>query len=267
MALEHNRTLTMDNTKKKLLIGVGVSVIAVLLFFWITSGTSSKEKSSNTMSSLFSQRKTNKPASSLPLSSTTSTRLNQTPDRTKEALNELPVTAGIDMHYPELYLSHRWEAIINGGIENDERLQDTFRYNSIAITELNEPNNSDLEPATFSQLRELAIDVVSAEATGVDVSSHPAYFTPDVYIDTCTAFETVAAGAISMPYPNDNSWVMAIVYWKAKCTPGGAGTTPRTTEAHQTIYLHWTGSKFEAVDPAVIPRIPIDYETGNRLDS
>ncbi|HMS25324.1 MAG TPA: hypothetical protein PKB15_06550 [Acidimicrobiia bacterium] len=253
----------MDNTKKKILIGVGVSVIAVLLLFWITSGTSSKEKSSNTMGSLFSEKQPDKSVSPLPSSSTaTTTRPHKTPDQTKEALNELPVTAGIDMHYPELYLSHRWEAIINGGLVNDERLQDTFLYNSIAITELNDPNNSDLEPATFTQLRELAIDVVRAEATGVGTASHPAYFTPDVYIDNCTSFETVAAGAISMPYPNDNSWVMATVYWKAKCTPGGAGTTARTTEAHHTIYLHWTGSKFEAVDPVLIPRIPINYETG-----
>lgn len=252
----------MSNTKKSLLIVIGI-LVALVLVTWIAmrgSGTSTKKVEKNTgIDSVFSDRI---PKNTPSAPEATTSLPAQTPSIAKKKLAELPLTAGIDLHYPELYLSHRWEAILRGSLDDDEDLADTYLSNSIAITELNDPTNSDLDPTTFTQLRTLAINVVQAEATGIGTAAFPEYFTPGMFIDSCTSFETVAAGAISMPYPNDSSWAMAIVSWKAQCK-AGPNTAARTTTAQQTIYLHRDASgAFKAVSSDTIPRIPIEFGAG-----
>ncbi len=258
MALEHDGTLMMDK-KKKALIAVGVILAVVVVVGLITNifaTSDAKKKQSKVPTNFFTSDTTTQQKSSNSTtapSTTTTTRPGQTPSPAKAKLNELPLTAFLDPHYPETYLSYRYEVIINGEFQGDA-LEDTYLYHKIAITELDDPANSDLPAATFTQLRALAIATAKAQATGENTSAYPDYFTPSTYVDKCTSFSAVAAGAISMPYPNDDSWALGVVYWKATCTIGASGSAPVVLTSHQNIFMHRGPGGFVPVPTSALPR-------------
>ena len=247
----------MDSNSKKIIYALVVVLLFAFLLYWFgafsDSGSSkSKTETSETQTTQRSQVKQSTTTTTTP--SVSNTRPNVTPPATKAALLELPVRNVVDMYYPEMYLSARWTAIVYGSLDSHDDIASVYLYDKIAITELDDPANSDLDPATFKQLRSLAIAVAQAEATGVDTENHPEFFQPGIEIDSCINFKTVAAGAISMPYPGDSSWALSIVDWKATCFPYSDKQQPHASSAQQTIYLHKVNGTWKAVPTTSIPR-------------
>jgi hypothetical protein len=178
-----------------------------------------------------------------------------TPDVVKNKLNEIPLTSHIDFNYPELYTSARWDAIINNTLSlgDDDDIENTYLYDNIALTELDDPSNSDLDQLTFTQLRNLGINVAKANATGINAKSYADYLS-GTDIDSCRDFTVDAAGAISMPYENDDSWALSIVYWHAQCGPYGNGDTVHNTSTNQEIFLHRIKGTWIPVQASALPR-------------
>lgn len=265
MALEYNRWLVLNRVKAKLFSAIAALIIIVVMFFGACSSTfsgkDSKNKAPNPIKAFQQFRQDATSSTTFP--TTQETQALPINGATKKALLELSTTGGLDMYYPEIYISPRWNAIIAGTIATNDDITSTYLYEDIPITELDSAENSDLDPATFTTLRNLAISVVKSEATGVGTSEHPNYFNKYVYIDSCKNFQVVAAGAISMPYPGDNSWALSKVYWKADCYPFGPDKSPKETSADQIVFLHRVGNTWKAFHQSAIPRTEIpDFSNG-----
>ena len=246
------------NYKAKISSIIALLLLLVIVFFVACNdeGSKSKTKNKKTLDLPFSQKPVTDGKDS-PLGSTT-TRPIETSDATSKALRELPVLSAVDMYYPEMYLSARYEAIVNGSLDSHDDTASNYLYNKIAITELDDPSNSDLDAATFAQLRYLTISVAKAEATGEGVDLHPEYFTGFTEADSCVDFKVNAAGAISMPYPNDNTWALGIVNWSATCFPFGKDKESKLNTAQQTVYMHRVNNVWKAVPMLSIPRKSLD---------
>lgn len=182
----------------------------------------------------------------------TTTRPQSSPVSVKAKLQELPASAYIDMLDPTSYTSYRYDAIINGYFPGDDLHSVSAYDGKIAITELDDPANSDLDEATFTAVRALAIDVVQAKATGVGTANYPRYFAPGTSVDSCSGFSLTAAGATKMPYEGDDSYVVAFVYYTAQCPLGAAGNKAKIT-SNVKLYLHREAYGFVPIQASALP--------------
>jgi len=256
MALEHNGKIIMNKKMKFGFLIIG-GMLLVAIIFATCSGNDSDKKSTN-KDKIVSPFDAPKIKPKTDQFETKDTRPDSTPDLSKNALLDLPISGVVDFYYPETYLSPRYDAIVYGSFEGSDDLESNYLRDAIAITELNDPSNSDLDPVTFNTLRDLVIDVAKAEQTSVGVSKYPRYFTKFSTPDTCVDFKTNAAGVISMPYPGDSSWYLGVINWSAKCFPFGADKEPKVTTLQQTIYLQKVGNTYVPVTLLDIPRKSLD---------
>lgn len=202
------------NLSKKAIIAIAIVGILVLVLF-VSCATGNKEEKDNSVK-LFDL---NPPVTSKPLNSDknnpdsnqSSTTVQPAPfdELAKKELYALPTTGELNPSSPETYVSPRYEAILGGDYSS-----------GIPRSELDNPVNSDLDATTFNVTRSTSIEITKAQITGEGSNKYPSYFNEDNIPGTCTKFETANAGATSLPIPNDNRWIKAIVFWKATCGEG-----------------------------------------------
>lgn len=96
----------------------------------------------------------------------------------------------------------------DGGLSSDE-----------LFSHLSDPANSDLPPALFTELSELGVDVVRADATGVGRERWPEYWRSPTgrAAPCCTGVVVHAAGAAA--HPSGDGTVHVTVLWTDVATP------------------------------------------------
>lgn len=211
---------------------LGLAIVGIVLYFFVSCGGNSKPKEEGKYNSSILNSSTTtsfKPRTTTSYNpNTTLPPYDKAPFSAEAQRNfySLATTGEYDYMSPGSYTSPRWEAIIGGDTSS-----------GVPLSQLDDPKNSDLNETTFNAARTTAIAITRAQITGEGSNSWPNYFNENNTPGTCTSFILKNAGATSLPVPNDNRWIIAVVFWKASCsTPnGGSYKVEQQTQVYFTV--------------------------------
>ena len=162
-----------------------------------------------------------------------------------EELRKTSVKGDFDPASPEYYISERYELILGS--------DSSF---SIPISELSNPDNSDLDVDGFKLITNEANLIVQALTTGnfSKTQTYLDYLNASEEKNTCSDFNILGSGAISLPISGQN-WYKAFVIYEAQCPsfPAESGAVEKQ-KGQVEIFFNINNGQLKPVSSTNLPK-------------